>query len=276
MGYRKIFMFLIFFLTPSIYAGDLTIESIDGDEVVTVVIEGIKVNRRAGDTLTPGDEIETSEFQSVNLVSEDGSSIGVAEKTNLMIEKQIDVEHSFHLKSGGIRGIIQKKIDDQKNKLRYTFRTRSATLGVRGTDFIVNEDYGKEETEFHTLDGSVEIAKNREELFAGKGVSIRSGMTLRSGRRGLGKARKFDRKKFLKKFAARHPHLSNLKHRKKNDQTRQTREMRKHEMKNRMQDRGFRKSFKENRSRDGMRRHDRRKMKRQGGRMDRKKRRHRK
>jgi hypothetical protein len=78
----------------------------------------------------------------------------------------------IELKYGRMRGVISKEGPRRK----IIIRTRSAVMGVRGTDFFIDEGGGLEETSVRVLRGAVEVAPLK-----GKPQVVETGMTAEVG-----------------------------------------------------------------------------------------------
>ena len=78
----------------------------------------------------------------------------------------------IELKYGSMRGVISKEGPRRK----ILIRTRSAVMGVRGTDFFIDEGGGQEETSVRVLRGAVEVAPLK-----GKPQVVETGMSAEVG-----------------------------------------------------------------------------------------------
>ena len=124
-----------------------------------------------------GDKIKTEEEQTAMIQLADGSEITIAAKSEMTLGKFVHspAENSadIELKKGMLFNVVKKNVYSEKKP--FTIRTASAAMGVRGTEFVVeNSDQGI--TSLHTLKGSVAIAKSAQELSRLKGgVLIEAG-----------------------------------------------------------------------------------------------------
>ena len=87
--------------------------------------------------------------------------------------------------------------------LKFFIKTNAAVMGVRGTEFVVDHD-DKAGSEVHTLDGTVDVAANEEDLSAGRGRRVEALQQLRADKRGLGQPTKFERAAFERTRGKRH------------------------------------------------------------------------
>lgn len=108
-------------------------------------------------TLSIGDTVVTGKSAWVELRLCDGSAIKVGEKTKFKFEDSAKESDSFtgwafSLLKGSLLAAIQGEEKSDKVKLRV--RTPTASIGVRGTEFMVESD-DAEGTSLHTLEGEV-------------------------------------------------------------------------------------------------------------------------
>jgi len=133
--------------------------TIQGPHPRTVVSSG---------AIDQGDVIKAEATQTLKLKFSDGSEIWVAPSTSVTVqafsattEKRVAL---FHLESGSLRAIATKY---KTEKPSLVIHTKSATMGVRGTEFFVQVDKNQK-TSLYTLDGAVAIAKTQEGLNSDK------------------------------------------------------------------------------------------------------------
>ncbi|HTL11766.1 MAG TPA: FecR family protein [Bdellovibrionota bacterium] len=88
---------------------------------------------------------------------------------------------------------------------RFMVRTRSAVMGVRGTDFVVTQALQGAQSSVHTLEGVVTTAANPAALQAGQGAAIAAGQTVSATAQGLSAVTAFDKAAFIQELAARNP-----------------------------------------------------------------------
>lgn len=103
---------------------------------------------KAGETVKIGDVVKTTAGGRARIVFENGDSIQVAEGTSYRV-----IEQGVRLYDGKLRAIIQRGGPRSKMVLR----TRSAIMGVRGTDFVVEEKQSQG-ARLTVLRGKVEVA----------------------------------------------------------------------------------------------------------------------
>jgi hypothetical protein len=165
----------------------------------------------AGDPLWAGDSFVTPGGVSVKISYEDGSVVLAGPSTQVLME---DVKETLSVSSsqGVIRAIVVPLPPSapRPKHARFLIRTRSAVMGVRGTDFIVENDAAKLVTEVHELVGVVDVAANEGALSRGQITPLNQGNSLRIIGAQIGTPSQFDRESFLKSFHQQNPGLLEL------------------------------------------------------------------
>jgi len=119
-----------------------------------------------------GDVIKSAPAQTVKVKFTDKSEIWIAPQTSFAIQEfyvtPAKRDALFHVESGSVRALVEKRKSDQMN---FIIHTKSATMGVRGTEFLVETDQNQK-TSLYTLDGSVAIAKGVKELNDAKSTRV--------------------------------------------------------------------------------------------------------
>lgn len=111
---------------------------------------------KIGDKVERGNIVRTMPGAKARVVFENGDQYNVGSATAYRVfwEKDAKVaEVKMNLMYGKLRGIVEK--GGPRSKLQ--IRTKSATMGVRGTDFFIAEDAAKGGTEVSILRGEVEV-----------------------------------------------------------------------------------------------------------------------
>lgn len=177
------------------------IESIKGTPPTVLLIQdGIKKEMSTGQSIEIGGRIKTHEKNSAILQYPDGSRITILKNSDFTVEGEIDGIRWNKLKEGTVRGIIVKPKMITSSKHRFMIRTKSAVLGVRGTDFVMSMELASKSVEVHTLEGTVEVANNEASLLTGKGTAVTEGQFIKSGQRGLSPPQVFNKSEFMKSF----------------------------------------------------------------------------
>jgi hypothetical protein len=130
-------------------------------------------------TLFPGDVLDTDGHPKALVKFQDGSELELSEKTRMRLVASDAARFTVELTHGRVRGRFKKiKEDLQKKKKdtkpRFLLRTKAAVLGVRGTEFVASA-LANTEAQFHTIEGTVEVAKSSEALLAGEAAQVPAG-----------------------------------------------------------------------------------------------------
>jgi ferric-dicitrate binding protein FerR (iron transport regulator) len=137
-----------------------------------------------------GDELKTSAQQTVKITFADQSEVWVTPNSDFTIQNYSSTPHHrfglFHLESGLVRASVSK---DQGSFPNFQIQTASASIGVRGTDFVAETGGSVVGTNVYTLDGTVAFAptladlkdeKSRRLISAGKQSEMHPGVALPS------------------------------------------------------------------------------------------------
>src|SRR5579871_5557290 len=188
-----------------------TIEHVDSqtdDDEITIRNGEATMSAGEDDKVYEGDHVLTGKDQTVAIVLNDGSEIVVGPSSEFLVDKAYD-EHarttSLALAYGLIHSLV-KKIYSAATP--FVVETPSAVMGVRGTEFVVEQDPGTSEASVHTLEGSVAMGSNLQSLSnpsqstmvaAGQASSIRRGMARPTP------PQHFERQQYFNQLAQRHP-----------------------------------------------------------------------
>jgi hypothetical protein len=184
------------------------IDSIEGDKIVVIKTpSGSKVGYK-GTPVNVGDRVKTGARASAKVLYPDGSKLLIGKATEVEIQESTNGQQFNELHSGEVRGIIKKaRNPDQKAPPRFIIRTRSAVMGVRGTDFVFDFDQATSKTELRTLDGAVEVARNEAALMEGKGFVVRRDEMLSGNAEAIQAPQKFDRRIYDKMLEISQPQM---------------------------------------------------------------------
>lgn len=131
----------------------------------TILYEGVYYQRkkaRRGLKLKNGDILKTGSNSKARIVYKNGDQINVGEGTAFAISwekpksKKDESKSTISLINGAIRGVVSKK--GPRSKL--TVKSRTAVMGVRGTDFHFSQKGTSGKTKISVLRGQVEVAKS--------------------------------------------------------------------------------------------------------------------
>jgi len=139
MSIRTVFVFLVVFLVPltaqATVAGN--VEYLSGE--AWIERSGEKVLLNSGDRVDAGDVVVTTLSGRVQLLMQDGSKVFVGRKSRITIDryetqKGILSSGSFNMLWGKVRFLVAKL---SKGASSFSVQTKTATIGVRGTQFAV-------------------------------------------------------------------------------------------------------------------------------------------
>lgn len=164
---------------------------------------------KEGDNLLPKDELTTGPKESARITFPDRSELWVGSSTTIQINSGLTNDgHRIELvqmKEGSTRVLVPKSYGTTK-RIKFVVRTPAATMGVRGTDFVVDaHDTGKD-IELHTLDGTVDAAKSVQTLIKKDVVPVERGFTIHAqDGQVIPKPTSFDVSKFTTELNQRQP-----------------------------------------------------------------------
>jgi hypothetical protein len=133
-------------------------EDVNGS-IDVVSTDGSKAELVKDGAVQPGDLVRTGAGSWADLRLCDGTGLRVGENSKFYYEGADNERESFaawafRLVRGSLRAAVVSSGNGDRVKLRV--RTASASLGVRGTEFVVDsDDAGDWETSLHTLEGEV-------------------------------------------------------------------------------------------------------------------------
>ena len=138
----------------------------------------------AGDTVANGNIVRTSPIGKARVIFPNGDQFYVGPQTAYRISwapgstgKGTATPVNVALMYGSVRGVVEK--GGPRSKL--VIKTRSATMGVRGTDFFIDDHAGKTETTISVLRGKVEVKPTAVTKTAGapKPIQVEAGFSAR-------------------------------------------------------------------------------------------------
>lgn len=105
-----------------------------------------------GMVLVPGDTLATGADSTVDLGLCDGSEIRVGPSSEYFLDHASDSSTVTELLRGSVRAIVAPSTAPS-DTVRFQVRTPTGVIGVRGTEFVVEENDG--ESQLYTLEGEV-------------------------------------------------------------------------------------------------------------------------
>jgi hypothetical protein len=176
----KIFLCILLLLANSSSAADIGSRIVGrlGLVVGEVMVDGQLV--KTGAKVRESSEIETKDGRTTLLLGA-GSVFHIAANSKMLVnqftkDKEGKESADLELKFGKTRGLVLDRNDNDKKDVK--LRARSATMGIRGTEVLVDvpKDVSKP-ANFITIEGRTEVATNTNskpvEVNAGETVSSR-------------------------------------------------------------------------------------------------------
>ena len=174
---------LIYSLLPALAVADgAVLESVDGDRTVVVYTAGRPRMAQAGDKIQNWDVVQTSKLSAAKLRYPDHSLVVVGRDTKFEVLPNSNGTQYNQLDWGQVRAQVEKtKGAPQSERPRFTIRTKTATMGVRGTDFVAGFDAGTGQSSLHTIEGTVDIARSESQVMSWQGVPVSAGQQVNLG-----------------------------------------------------------------------------------------------
>ncbi|MEK6704977.1 MAG: FecR family protein [Bdellovibrionota bacterium] len=188
-----------------------TIISFGGTGPVIIRVKGMRTEAKPGSILQYGSKIETGPDNSVTIQYPDGTLMAIHSGTIVEIKEQTQKMQWNEVHTGQIRALVntEKIIKQAQKRPKFLIKTKSAVLGVRGTDFVVSVDPTGMNTKVHTLDGIVDVAPNEGSLLDGSAAEVKEGYSIEATEKGLTQAKAFDKDDFLKTVEDT-PHIGDI------------------------------------------------------------------
>lgn len=142
------------------------ISKVDGDGIAKVRRKsGVESVAGVNQELFIGDRLTTDARTAVEIMLSDGTLVRIGLNSEYRldgVEKKSGVlAWVFGLAKGSVRAMVEK--NPQKNMVKFRVNTPVGTMGVRGTELLLNHDEKKKITTLYTIEGRVEFGtKNCE------------------------------------------------------------------------------------------------------------------
>jgi hypothetical protein len=149
------FLFLFLFLTcQTLYAFEYEIVMVRGQ----VKLEGNGTVLKVNDKLRVEDIVSTGDHSFARIKEPNGGLISLGANSSVKLSKdKIEKISSIGLLKGQVRALFDKK---QNPKYKFYISTKSASMGVRGTDFHVIYNPENNVSTVLTYEGNVEFKEN--------------------------------------------------------------------------------------------------------------------
>jgi len=214
MKFTSLVFMVLGLAATSAFAEDIgSIESTDpaGSSVSVKDAQGATVQRAVGAPIAQAEHVLAAAGQTVVLKLKDGSEVSAAPGADLSVENYIPSQ------AGSMPHVVIQQgsahFDINKTSTGHpTFfvHTSSATMGVRGTEFIVDQQSDGYSV-VHTLDGKVAMAKSEGDLEnTSKSVDVAAGHTsyLHPSMSAPAASKIFNRKTYLTQLSKNYPGLT--------------------------------------------------------------------
>jgi hypothetical protein len=138
----------------------VTVAYVQGEAVLTPAGRNASVALTAEGIVGAGDRIDTGKDGSVELVLPDESVVKIGPESRVVVREAGYMEvtkrssNVLNLVYGKIRAVVAPLLSIES---AFIIETENATVGVRGTDFVVSHDKAAGETDVLCSDGSVEL-----------------------------------------------------------------------------------------------------------------------
>jgi hypothetical protein len=172
-------MIAAFSLGLSAYANEAKISEIGGASSVLVKRAGKDLQLKKADLLQVGDELITDKLSSVDIRLHDRSLIRIGANSSYKLQEDSKLKQFLHMLLNGFARIsVPKNASGKSEGIKFRMDTPEGTIGVRGTEFIV-ERAGKE-TKLKGLEGHVLFgAANADFSDESQFVSVKEGFESR-------------------------------------------------------------------------------------------------
>lgn len=152
-------------------------------------IDGSRVKLKKGDWILEGAKVKTSKGSFAKLIFIDKSQMSIGPSSEMQVE-------SFPRKKAGVINLIRGKVrakvtknylEMDKSKSKLYIKTKTAAMGVRGTDFRVLYNPVNKVTNLLTFEGNVRMAKFKNNLknvnrnLIEKALARKSSVSVRAG-----------------------------------------------------------------------------------------------
>lgn len=158
----KISKIVAFLLLPAVMTASSTIGKISGLKGTAQIVQAdISKNAQLGSGLIKHDQIITQASSKVQVVFQDDTIVTIGKNSQFSIDEYIaqgsESEAKLSLVNGAIRTITGRigKVNPQK----FQVKTKTATIGIRGTNFIVIVTPGEDDVVACTL-GAITVTGN--------------------------------------------------------------------------------------------------------------------
>jgi hypothetical protein len=172
------------------------------------VVKDKESEGKMGDLLQTGDHVKTDALCSARLLYPDNSSLWVGRSSEVEVHSSGPDLQGAVISKGRVRAVVAKPgMTSQTPRYRFIFKAKSMVMGVRGTDFVVEQDGEAGASALHTLEGRVEVAReNKVLLKEGGAIPVQKGEYLQtSAGQEIGQPKKFDTSQYSADLRQKEP-----------------------------------------------------------------------
>lgn len=189
--------------------------AISGTGAPKIVLQNKEKDAIIGSTVEFGSTIRTGATHAVSLTYPDQSIVTIDKNSRyIVVEKRGDSQIN-QLDYGQVHGVIETNSKSVAEKTgtpprppKFLIRSKTVTMGVRGTEFLMGVDPFGLKAKIFTLNGTVDVATSETNLISGKVTPLKSGKFISSSEKGLQAPEAFQRKdieKLLKQGESLYP-----------------------------------------------------------------------
>lgn len=164
-------------------ADAIRLDMLQGAKEISISRGAAHLIVKEGDTLQPKDELTTGPKESVRIIFPDRTQLWVGSSTSIQINNGATPDgHQIGLvqmKEGSTRVLVPKTYGTTK-RIKFVVKTPAATMGVRGTDFVVDSSDAGKNVELHTLEGVVDATQSIKALIKKDVVPVERGFMIQA------------------------------------------------------------------------------------------------
>lgn len=138
--FKKIILFTLLFISTSLFANVAKVVAFKGE--ATIIRDGSYISLRRDSKILKKDEIHTKDNTKVQLIFRDNTIISIGKNSTFIVsdylfdQKSDEYKADFSMLKGTFR-TITGKIGEIAPK-RFNLKTKSASIGIRGTQIVMN------------------------------------------------------------------------------------------------------------------------------------------
>jgi hypothetical protein len=196
------------------------VEDLGGDGVVFATA-GALGSSTAPRRVTKGEKlpfwtsVQTSPRAAMKVKYPDGSVLVIGRDSKMEIQPKQNGTQFNRLDWGQVRAQIEKAplaagVDAAKAPPRFVIRTKTAVMGVRGTDFVAGFEATTQKAQLHTIDGVVDFGTDEQSVMAWKGTPVSAGQEISLGGTEAPAVVAYDTRKYVSGISTAQPEMMAL------------------------------------------------------------------